>query len=88
MNTKDNSRATTGTKHKGDNRPEMDEDRHIIDGNSHVTDGNRHGMDDTHVMGGSRLGTATKHKDGQESSKHGTNGVRIPSGIYEDKHIS
>lgn len=88
MNTKDNSRATSGTKHKGDNIPVMDEDTHVIDGNRHVTDGNRHGMDDRHVMEGSRRGTATKHRDGQESSKHATNGVHIPSSVYEDKHIS
>lgn len=91
--TKDNIRAMTGTKHKVDIRPVMDEDNHVIDGNRHVTDGNRqtmdgnrHGMDARHVKEVNRLSTATKHKDGKD--KHTTNGVHIPSGVYEDKNIS
>lgn len=66
----------------------MDEDRHVIDGNRHVTDGNRHGIDSRQATAGNRLRTATKHNDGQDKIKHATNGVHIPSGVYEDKHIS
>lgn len=77
---KDNTRAMTGNKHNVDNN-------HVFDGNRRGMDGNRQVMGSRHVIDGNRLGTATIHKDEMESNKHGTNGVHISPGVYDDKNI-